>query len=360
MPRSTVYNNNITENWDKVGKENKKLVSDFIKYCKSNDKSPQTIFQYEEWLKIFFSWNYSENEDKFFIELKKRDFVYYFGWLRDLGMSANRIAGLKSVLNSLSTEIELLYEDEYPTFRNQLRGLESVHISPVRDKTVLSAEKIDEILQQLVDKKKYQEACYLALLCSSGCRRSEAIQMKPSFFTPETEVFDGDWKMYCTPIIRSKGKGKKGKLIKKYVLKESFEPFFNLWMKQREALGIDSEYLFVTKKKNEYVPANTSTANTFAANISKWFDIDYYNHSSRHFFCTKLKRLNIPDDIIVQIFSWENASMVKIYSDIPQEEVLNTFFKKFNFSKEIQEEEDEIKKNKKIEQKENNEVKGDD
>ena len=79
MGRSTVYNDNITSSWDKVSKENKQLVNDFIKYCKSNDKSPQTIHQYEEWLKVFFCWNYDENDDKFFVDLKRRDFVYYFG-----------------------------------------------------------------------------------------------------------------------------------------------------------------------------------------------------------------------------------------------------------------------------------------
>ena len=77
MGRKTVYNENLTKNWENVSKENKRLVKDFIQYCKSNDKSPQTIFQYEEWLKVFFSWNYEENDDKFFIQLKKRDFVYY-------------------------------------------------------------------------------------------------------------------------------------------------------------------------------------------------------------------------------------------------------------------------------------------
>ena len=58
MGRSTVYNNNLTDDWSKVSSENQNLVKDFIRYCKSNDKSPMTITQYEEWLKVFFCWNY--------------------------------------------------------------------------------------------------------------------------------------------------------------------------------------------------------------------------------------------------------------------------------------------------------------
>ena len=48
MPRTTVYNDNLTDCWDKVSKDNQRLVKDFIQYCKSNDRSPQTILQYNE------------------------------------------------------------------------------------------------------------------------------------------------------------------------------------------------------------------------------------------------------------------------------------------------------------------------
>lgn len=334
MGRSTVYNNNLTDDWDNVRKENRKLVQDFIKYCKSNDKSPQTMHQYEEWLKVFFCWNYKENDDKFFIDLKKRDFVYYFGWCRDLGMSANRIASLKSVLSSLSSEIELLYEDEYPSFHNQLRGLEAIKISTVRPKTVISDEEMVKILEGLVEAKEYQTACYLALACASGSRKAELLQMKPEFFTEEAEVFDGY--MYCTPEIRTKGSGKRGKMIKKYVIKEIFKPFFDLWMTEREKLGIKNKTLFVTKKDGEYISATVSTANSFASKISKMFNIEYYSHSSRHFFCTYLKRKKLPDDVITKIFGWSSAEMVKIYSDISEEEILGEFF--INFNKERKEE----------------------
>lgn len=328
MGRSTVYNNNLTDDWSKVSSENQNLVKDFIRYCKSNDKSPHTIKQYEEWLKVFFCWNYKENGDKFYINLKKRDFVYYFGWCRDLGMSANRIASLKSVLSSLSSEIELLYEDEYPNFHNQLRGLEPIKISVVRPKTVISNADMIKILEGLVEAKEYQTACYLALACSSGCRKAELLQMKPEFFTEAAEVFDGY--MYCTPEIRTKGSGKRGKILKKYVIKEMFKPFFDLWMDERKQLGIEVDTLFVTCKNGQYLPATISTANSFATKISKMFNIEYYTHSSRHFFCTSLKRMKLPDDVITMIIGWSSSDMLKIYSDIPEEEVLEEFFLSFN------------------------------
>ena len=327
MGRKTVYNHNLTANYENVSEQNRKLVTDFLKYAKSLDKSPQTIHQYEEWLKVFFSWNYDENDDTFFINLKRRDFVYYFGWCREHGMSANRIATLKSVLSSLSTEIELLYEDVYPSFHNQLRALEPVHIAPVRQKTVISDADMADILQKLVDKGEYQVACYLALACASGSRKAELLQMRVDFFVPEREVFNGY--MYCTPEIRTKGRGKQGKMIKKYVIKELFDPFLKLWLAKREELGITSPFLFVTKHGKDYVQATIATANNFANKVSKLFNIDYYAHSSRHFFCTYLKRMKLPDDVITQIFGWANSDMIKIYSDIPADEVLGEFFLNF-------------------------------
>lgn len=332
MPRKTVYNNNLTESWDSVSEENKKLVRDFIRYCKSNDKSQNTLHQYEEWLKVFFCWNKKENGDAFFVDLKKRDFVYYFGWCRDLGMSANRIASLKSVLSSLSAEIELLYEDVYPNFHSQLRGLQPIHIAPVRDKTVISGDEMAAMLRRLSDMGEHQVACYLALACASGARKAELLQMKPSFFDAGHEVFDGY--MYCTPEIRTKGRGKRGKILKKYVIKDFFKPFFDAWMAERASSGIDCDSLFVTRKDGEYAPATVATANGFAERISKIFGIEYYAHSSRHFFCTLLKRMKLPDDVVTRVIGWSDSSMIKTYSDIPEEEILQEFFADFNARKE--------------------------
>lgn len=246
-------------------------------------------------------------------------------------MSANRIASLKSVLSSLSSEIELLYEDVYPEFHNQLRSLSPVRITAVREKTVISFSEMNKILQTLIDHEEYQIACYLALACASGSRKAELLQMQTNFFTLEHEVFDGY--MYCTPEIRSKGQGKRGKIIKKYVIKELFKPFFDKWMEERAKKGITSEFLFVSKRNGEYVPATISTANSFAARISKMCHINYYVHSSRHFFCTYLKRMKLPDDIITTIFGWSNSDMIKIYSDISSEEILDEFFMNFNKNK---------------------------
>lgn len=68
--RTTVYNEGMSRYYDLVCNENKDLVKVFKNYCNSCNRSPKTITQYESVLKVFFSWNYSENEDKSFITLR--------------------------------------------------------------------------------------------------------------------------------------------------------------------------------------------------------------------------------------------------------------------------------------------------
>lgn len=330
MARSTVYNTGLTTDIDKINQTNKELLNSALVYYKSLDRTETTITNYKNQLEIFFCWNYKYNGDKIFVDLRKRDFILFLGYVRNtLKVSNQRIASFKAVLSSFSNVIEIMYDYEYPNFRNVVRNLEPITKTYVREKTVLSEEQVDDILAKLVEMGKYQLACYLALLASSGCRKSELIQMKVSFFDEKHEVFEGF--MYKTDDIRSKGRGSAGKVIGRYVIKSTFRPYLDLWLKQREEKGIDSEYLFVVKRNDEYEPAKISTMDSFAETISKLFNIDFYNHCVRHYFCTKLKRNKLPDEIVTLVLHWSSPDMVKIYNDISQEESLSEYFDKDGF-----------------------------
>lgn len=325
MARTTVYNVGLTTDFEEINPKNKELYNSAIRYYKSQDRAATTLYNYKNQLQIFLCWNHRENGDKFFIDLRKRDFVFFFGYLRDtLKVSSSRVASMKSVLSSFSNVIEIMYDDEYPTFRNVVRNLEPVIKTHVREKTILSEEQIEEFLKQLVEEKEYHLACYLALLASSGCRRSELIQMKVDFFNEEHEVFDGF--MYKTDNIRSKGRGTVGKVIGRYVIKNSFRPYLDLWLEERKRKGIGSEWLFVVHRNGEYHQAAITTMDSYSQILTKKFGINFYNHCVRHYFCTKLKRNHLPDEIVTLILHWNSPDMVKIYNDIPQEENLSQYF----------------------------------
>ena len=324
MGRTTVYNANLTQAWPSVSKPNRQLVKEFIDYCKANDRSAQTIKQYEAQLKVFFCWNYTENEDKFFIDLKKRDFVRYIGYLRGLGLSSNRVASLKSAISSLSNCIEVLDEDLYPSFRNLIKSLEPVHKELVREKTVLTDEQVEECLAKLLTQGQCQIACALALSFASGMRKAELTRMKVEFFDDAHLILNG--KMYKTGVIKTKGRGSNGKQIPKYVLKNKFQPYFDAWMKQRDERGIESPWLFVTTSDGKFVQATVSQMNTYAEKIGALMNVPFYFHCMRHLWTTNMQKEGISDSAIAEIQSWDSLEMVKRYSDIPTEERWAQFF----------------------------------
>lgn len=325
MPRTTVYNKDLTEKYEKINRKNKKLLDDFIDYCHSMDKTELTIKNYKSQIKIFLCWNKKFNKDTFFCDLQRKDFLTFFGYARtELKVSPARIYSFKAALSSFSTAIEILYEKKYKNFRNLVRDLPSIPQAPVREKTILSVEQVQEMINFFVEKEDYQIACYLALLCSSGCRVSEAIQMKASFFDEKHEVFGG--LMYLTDKIRTKGKGSIGKVIGRYVIKSSFKPYFDLWQKQREKLGVKTDYLFIKITSQE--PADISTANFFVSKINKQFNCDFYNHCARHFMVSQLKRLGLTTEDIKEVMKWSDVKMVEIYDDSSSEERIHNVFTK--------------------------------
>ncbi|MCD8204975.1 MAG: hypothetical protein LUC16_04030 [Coprobacillus sp.] len=95
-------------------------------------------------------------------------------------------------------------------------------------------DEVQRVLKTLVDEQRYQIACIFALAISCGARKTELLRFKVSFFTEENIIYGS---LYKTPPIKTKGRSG-GKYINKYVLVESFKPYFDLWMMERDRLGI--------------------------------------------------------------------------------------------------------------------------
>ena len=327
--RKTVYNGNLTsaEEWSKVSKLNKRLLKDFLGYCRSTDKSPQTMIQYENHLKIFFCWNVRENENADFVNLRKRDLIVFFGTgAREWGWSPARLAAVRSSLSTFSNYIERILDDEFPTFKNIVKVLEPIHIEPVRDKTVLDPEKVEKLIDELVEEKEYQKACWLSLMYSSGMRKAEVAQMMDDFFIPENIVFDI---MYRTPKIRTKGRGVKGKVVPRYVFTYTFQKYLELWREERKRLGIDLPNLFVVKKGDHYEPAKVTTFNSWANWLSDKTGEDIYCHAYRHLWCTAALKQGYPAEVVQKLQNWSSLSLVSTYNDTTDEEELDAFFKSF-------------------------------
>lgn len=326
MGRKTKQNHITTpELIAQINPENARLVKDYLTYLRSMNRSDTTIEAYKSDLDIFFVWVLLNANNKFFIDITKRDLVSYQNWLiNENENSPARVRRLKAVISSLSNYIENILDDEYPNYRSIVKKIENPVNTPVRAKTVLDESDCNNLLNKLVELGEYQKACMFALAMASGRRKSELVRFKVSYFDDSNVVYGS---LYRTPEkVKSKGRGKQGKLLHFYVLVKQFKPYFELWMQERERLGIESEWLF-PDPADPTKHLNALTLNSWAKTFSAILGVDFYWHSMRHYFATALAKAGIPDDVIQGIVGWESADMCKVYKDIDVSDEIGKYFK---------------------------------
>ena len=308
-----------------INPENMRLKNDFLEYLRSVQRSPGTIAGYSNDLDIFFVWVLKNARNKFFVDITKRDLVAYQNWLINENQnSPSRVRRLKAAISSLSNFVEAILDDEpeFKGFRSIVKKIENPALQPVREKTVWEDDELEDLLSQLVDKKEFEKACYLALAMYSGRRKSELCRFRVSDFDDDKLVCDGA--LYKSAPIKTKGRGG-GKYIPCYTLAKRFRPYLNMWLAYRKEHNIESEWLFPSKV-NPAEQVSITTVNSWANTFSRMTGKDFYAHSLRHYFTTSLARAGIPDGVIQSIVAWESSDMVRLYTDIDTDEQIGMYF----------------------------------
>lgn len=331
MARFTVYNRITSpELLEKVNVDNIELGEDWLEYLQSIDRSPQSINQYRSDLKIFWCWNLEFNKNKFFTDLTKREIAKFQNHaINTWGWSPNRVRRVKSCLSSLSNYIENVLDDEeeFEDFKSIVRKIENPAKEVVREKTILPDEKVEYLMNTLVEREEYEKACCVAIAAYSGMRKSELLQMKVEFFDEKHFVYDSMWK---TDKIRTKGFGKLGKQMSKFILYGA-KPYIDKWLEYRKEHGIESEWMFVSKNKDKegnITYDQRKSINEWTYEFSEIVEDNFYFHCMRHYTCTKLSRVNLPTHVIQEFFGWSNIEMIQIYNDISAEEEFGKYFSK--------------------------------
>jgi site-specific recombinase XerD len=323
MPRKT-YRKIITseELTAQINPKNKQLIERFLKE-KNTRCSDGTIVGYASDLNMFFTWNMLENENKFYVDIKKIELSFFFSYCVDeLHWGSGRFGRMKSCLSSLSNFIEKYYDEIYPNFRNViLKAIESMPKNAVREKTVLSEKQVDDLLLYLkTTLNKPQEACLLALAIGSGARMSELLRFNPSIIDENNLAFEG---MFIETLkdIKTKGRTKTGKMMKKYIIKDVFMPYYKDWMDERkkvmEANGQAHDSLFIRKDGR---PATEGALRGWIVKWETFLQVPFYPHCLRHYIVSHLTRLGLSSDFIVEIMGWGTAEMYKVYNDVTAKE----------------------------------------
>lgn len=327
--RSTVYNQITSEEKLKeINIENKQLEDDFLEYLVSTDKAKTTLIQYRAVLHIFWVWNLESNNNKSFFDLTKREITrFQNNALNNWGWSPSRIRMVKAVMRSLENYITDILDEEYPDYKKIWNKIESPVNEPVREKSVFTMEELQPLLDYLVENKEYMKACVLSLAINSGRRKAELVIFKESYFKDENLICEGA--LYKSPEkIKTKGRGKRGKPLYVYTLAKPFKPYLDLWLEERQRLGITSDWLFPKYKNGEWIdePIPTSTLDSYARGFTTFLNKPMYFHMCRHTFTTHLAASGIPDSVIKDIIGWSSVELVSVYNDAEAEDTFDKYF----------------------------------
>ncbi len=326
--RKTVYNNICSpEKLAQVNPENIQLGNDFLEYLTSIDRSKTTIENYRHDLDIVWILILELLNNKFFVELSKRDIVKIQNHcLNVFGWSPARMRRVKSTMSSLSNYVESMLDDEFEDYRPIVRKIENPPACAVREKTILQDTQLEELLNHLVAKKQYDKACMLAMAMHNGRRKSELPRMKMSYFTEDNIIYGS---LYRSPeTVTTKGRGSRGKQLTIYTLKNGFQKYLDLWLQFRKDNGITSEWLIPRRENGVYIDKQVpiTTMDSWAESFSNFLKVPFYWHSLRHYFCTACARSGLPDDIIKNLVGWESNDMVALYKDISADEQFEKYF----------------------------------
>ena len=238
--------------WEQVNPDNKYFMNEFLD--NKRELSPASLRQYQTSLQIFFLWVLEHARNTFFVELKKRDVLKYQNWLIDQGINSNTIKFRKSAVSSLCNYMTTYYDEEYPTFRNIVTGVESPQGEKVHKKEPLTLDELELLRKTLAEKEMWQQLAFLEIAYSTGGRRAEIGQLKKEIVDYEKN----EKGFYNTHDVRAKGKGITGK-IRQLSFSEEAKDAIAKWLEVR---GEDEcEYIFVSKREGEIQQVNETTFN---------------------------------------------------------------------------------------------------
>ena len=180
MARGRVYNNFFTQElWDKVNKENKDIMDDFLLEYRQRKIKPSTIAQYFNNLRIILIYVLQECGNRSLLDLTKKDFRNLSLWFSDdKELSSARVNQLMSTIRSLLTYEEDQEEYDYKiNFAKKVKGLPKEAVKTNEDDFFLTYEQITMLRDALIEKGDIQNAVLLMVFFDSGGRRNEVHQI---------------------------------------------------------------------------------------------------------------------------------------------------------------------------------------
>lgn len=328
MPRQT-FRKKITDSEiiEKINPENKRIVERYLRNFDTKRSDKSTVVKRSD-LNIFLCWNVLYNNNKCIADIKKYELMDFFDFgVNELQWGTSRFHSMHSALSTLFSFITNFLDEDYPNFVNHINKIEKPVKQTTREKTVLSEEQINALVDKLREEDKQQQIAYLLLCIGSGARISETLRFTTDIIDENNTAFGGFF-LKTTKMIKTKGFGKSGTPKYKYIYKELFWGDYLKWLEERakilEKKGKNHNFIFINKEGD---PASTDVVNRW---IRHWEEIlinddntnpahkpvNIYAHCLRHYFVSLLSRKGVSQEIIIALQGWLTGdAMLRIYDD---------------------------------------------
>jgi site-specific recombinase XerD len=278
--RSQVYNRIFNEeDWDKVNKENKIIMQDYLEEYKQRKMKPTTLLQYHNDLRIVLLFILHELNNRSILELNKKDFRRFNLWLQDKGMSNARVNRLMSSVRSMLTYVEDDDDYEYDfNVAKKVKGLPKQAVRTDEEDFFLTYEQVIKVRNYLIEHEEWQLCSLWMLFYDSGARRNEVYQCK------KQGILDGN---KSNIVI-----GKRGKAFPLVYLNDTRDEVFAKYLEERGEDNIDSMWIIGSGDNKR--PASYESIYDRVVPLSKILselegkEINFFCHSLRHTRCEHL------------------------------------------------------------------------
>jgi integrase len=189
IKRGRVYNNFFDKDlWELVNPLNKEIMEDYRMELKQNQRSEGTIKQYTNDFKIILLYIYRYLENKYILELTKKDFRRFSLYLsEDCKVSNARNNRIMSALRSLLTYCE--DDDDLEYDNNAARRVKGLPKKEVRGIIFLNDGQIMKLKNELLRQEEFGKATLLMLAYDSSGRKNELYQVKKECFYDKNRRF---------------------------------------------------------------------------------------------------------------------------------------------------------------------------
>jgi len=283
------------EKLKKINPENVKLYKKYEMDMTIRELSPATIYNYKTDLFSWFIYIYENQGNQSVLDLTEDDIAEFIYYCKQEGNNTRR---LKRRISSLSAFYKFLRRKKLIK-ENPMEFIER----PRKDidivvQTFLTKEQVKLMKQKLKEYGNLQLETYALLSLSTMARVNAISNIKWDQIDFENMTIDN--------VLE-----KEGKLVTLYFDEEVRNLLLKL-KESREALGIDSEYVFLVKNGGKYTKATVSTLYSWTKKIGEMIGVPtLHPHDFRHSGSQLLKLAGMPIEMISELLNHKGLDVTK-------------------------------------------------